>query len=424
MLRFVLRPIDDMQIKDLRIALFNYLVAKQRNKNLLVLIEDTDTHKNIEGKDQEILALLTLFGIKYSQVIHQTQNFRFYSAMALDLLHKKKAFSCFCSSEWIENKKKEAKKLNKLYSYDDACRNLPPELVIDNTAPFTIRIARPDKSITIHDMLKGDKSFNPDDVDSFVILHQDKTPTPTFASAIDSMLNDISIIIREEDYFNDTAREQHIQEQLGYQKTIKYAHLPSIENNTIFSNIKLLLEEGFLPTAIVNYLIFMGNKTPCKIFTLEEALEWFTLDTIVNSPTSFDLDTLKDINKEHLRNMDAKELSRYVGFADAEIGELARIYLKEVSTTKELKSKIKPIFSSRNVFEDFKDEMREMTLCIKKAPYFNEYNDFKNHIMKETKIEGERFEKSLSILLTNAQDCPDIAKIYTYLKNYIGEIIK
>ena len=422
MLRFASSPTGDMHIGDLRVAIFNYITSKQRSEELVVRIDDTDKKRNIEGKDTEILDILALFGIEYSQVIHQSQNVRFHTAMALQLMHEKKAFSCFCSPNWLEKKHEEAKEAKKAYKYDDACRDLHPELVIDNTSPFTIRINRPDDTIVIKDLIKGDVSFKPDAVDSFVIMSQDKTPTYNFACAVDDMLSDISIVIRSEDHMSNTPQQVHVRNSLDYDKKVQYAHVPLILGDN--PSVKWLLEEGYLPEAIANYLILIGNKPSQEIFNMKDAIEWFDLEKISKSPAHFDIDMLKHINKEHLKTMDAKELSRYVGFADAEIGELARIYLEEVKTTKELKSKIAPIFSERNIPEEFKEQTALMAETIKGAPYFDKYDDFKNYIMKESGLEGENFFQPLRILLTNAEYGPDIAEIYKYLKNYIGEIIK
>ena len=366
MLRFAPSPTGDMYIGDLRIALFNYITAKQRGEDFLVRIEDTDKEKNIEGKDKEILDLLALFSIEYSQVIYQSENIRFHTAMALQLIHEKKAFSCFCSPEWLQTKKEEAKRNKKEYNYDDACRDLPAELVIDNNNPFTIRINRPDKAVVIKDLIKDDVRFESDTVDSFIIMREDKTPTYNFASAVDDMLNDISIVIRDEDNINNTPKQEHIRNSLKYDKKVEYAHLPVILDDNF--SVKWLLEEGFLPEAISNYLISMGNSTPQEIFEMKDAIEWLSLENISESPTRFDIDMLKHINKEHLKNLDPKELSRYVGFADSEIGELARVYLKEVGTTKELKSKIEPIFASKVIPEAFKEEAKVMAQIIKNAP--------------------------------------------------------
>lgn len=432
MLRFAPSPTGDMHIGDLRVAIFNYITSKQRNEDLIIRIEDTDKEKNIEGKDQEILDILGLFGIEYSQVIYQSQNVRFHTAMALQLMHEKKAFSCFCSPDWLEKKCEEAKNAKKAYSYDDACRDLHPELVIDNTNPFTIRINRPDKKVIIKDLIKGDISFEPDAVDSFIIMSQDKTPTYDFACAVDDMLSDISIVIRSEDHMSNTPKQDHIRNSLAYEKKVEYAHLPIILNDDgkkmskrdDASSVKWLLEEGYLPSAISNYLISIGNKTPQEIFKMQDTIEWFDLNKISKSPAHFDINMLKHINKEHLLNLDAKELSRYVGFADEEIGELARVYLEEAGTTKELRSKIEPIFAKKEIPEEFTNQAKLMAETIKAAPYFEEYDDFKNYIMKESGLKNENFFQPLRLLLTGAEHGPNLAEIYKYLKNYIGEIIK
>ena len=409
MLRFAINPTSDMHINDLRIALFNYIVSKQKNENLIIRIEDIDKEKNIEGRDKEILDILGLFGVEYSQVAHQSENIRFHSAMALQLIHDKKAFSCFCSTEWLAGKREEAKVNKKPYRYDDACSNLLAELVIDNMNPFTIRIKKP--------------TNYQNNVDSFIIMRQDKTPTYNFASAVDDMLSDISMVIIDENHINNTPKQDHIRTSLNYDKKIEYLHLPTILGDDTLT-IKQLLEDGFLPEAISNYLISTGNKPPKEIFSLKEAIEWFSLDNISKSPTRFDINMLRYINNEHLRMLDAKEISRYVGFADAEIGELAKIYLKEASTTKELKSKIEAIFEKKIIPDDFIEQSDILYKIIKNAPYFEQYGDFKSYLIKESGLKEKDFLIPLRIILTGADHGPDIAVIYKYIKNYIGEIIK
>ena len=424
MLRFAPSPTGDMHIGDLRLAIFNYIASRQREEDFIVRIEDVDIDQNTEGKDQEILDILSLFGIVYSQIIHQSQNVRFHSAMALQLMHERKAFSCFCSPQWIENKKEEAIAAKQVYKYDDACRNLPAELVIDNTNPFTIRITRPNKAIYLQDKIKGEISFKCDDVDSFIVLKQDKTPTANFASAVDDMLNDISLVIREEKHLNNTPKQEHIRNSLAYDKKIEYAHIPTILNADSFS-IKQLLEDGFLPISILNYLVSIANSTPKEIFTLDEAIKFFDLQTISNDPVTFSTDRLKEINKAHLQKLDAKELSRYVGFADEEIGKLAYLYLEdEVFTTKELKTKIAPIFAKRNIPEKFSQTTMIIKDCIMQAPYFENYEDFISHIKTTTGLGENDILVPLRLLLTNAENGPKLSNIYMYLKNYLGEIIK
>jgi len=247
-------------------------------------------------------------------------------------------------------------------------------------------------------------------------------PTYNFSSAVDDMLNDISMVIRTDEHIENTPKQEHIRNSLSYDKKIEYAHIPVIVND-VFS-VKFLLEEGYLPEAISNYLISTGNNTPQNIFTLSDAIKWFDLSKISDSPTSFDINILREINKEHLKNLDSKELSRYVGFADEEIGDLAKVYLEEASTTKELRTLIEPIFSKKIIPEELQDKASSLATIIKSAPYFKEYSEFKAYILEVSKVEETNFTLLLRLLLTGATHGPDIMIVYKYLKNYIGEIIK
>jgi len=254
-------------------------------------------------------------------------------------------------------------------------------------------------------------------------MTQDKAPTYNFACAVDDMLSDISLIIRDEKHLNNTPKQEHVRASLAYDKKIEYVHLPSIVDKNLPS-VKWLLEEGFLPEAILNYLVSIGNKANEEVFRMADAIEIFDLASISKSAVEFDINTLRNINNTYLKNLDDKELSRYVGFADEEIGKLAKVYLDEVSTTKELKSKIASIFAVKNIPDEFAKDAKLIAQSIKKAPYFEKYEDFEKHLMNETGLKAQNIHKVLSYLLTGAQNGPDIARIYKYLKNYIGEIVK
>lgn len=432
MLRFAPSPTGDMHIGNLRVALFNYIMSQKRSEPLLLRIEDTDKERNIPGKEDEIIAILALFGITHEEHQLQSNNLRFHRAMALQLLHDKKAFSCFCTPETLEAKREMAKESKIAYRYDGACEHLSADEVIDNMAPFTIRLKKPSHAITVRDMIKGESTFASDDIDSFIIMRADKYPTYNFACAVDDMLSDVSLIIRGEDHLSNTPKQIAIQQALGYDRTIEYAHLPIILNaegkkmskRDDASSVKWLLEEGFLPAAIINYLILMGNKTPHEIFTLEEALKWFELTAISKSPAHFDIDKLKFINREHLRGLDPKELSRYVGFADEDIGRLAKIFLEEVSTLKELRLKIGAIFAPKIVPDEFKEGfeiLRDLTI---KAPHFDDYESYKAYLIEHSGLKGKNLFKPLRILIGGAEHGPELNDLYMHLKNYLKEVVK
>jgi len=432
MLRFAPSPTGDMHIGNLRVALFNYISSVQREEPLLIRIEDTDKERNIPGKDKEIFEILALFGIQYQEQQLQSDNLRFHRAMALQLLQDKKAFNCFCAPETLDAKREAAIEGKTAYRYDGACENLPPEEVIDNPLPFTIRLKKPDHAITVTDIIKGESTFVPDDIDSFILMRADKYPTYNFACAVDDMLADVSLIIRGEDHLSNTPKQIAIHEALGYTKKVEYAHLPIILGNDgkkmskrdDASSVKWLIEEGYLPEAISNYLILMGNKTPVEIFSLKEAIKWFDLKTISKAPARFDIDKLKFINREHLKGLDPKELSRYVGFADEEIGNLAKLFLEEASTLKELRTKIRAVFGAKTVPDEYKKEfetLRELTL---KAPHFDDYEAYKTYLMEHSGLKGKNLLEPLRLLLSGVEHGPEMGDLYMHIKNYLKEVVK
>lgn len=432
MLRFAPSPTGDMHIGNLRVALFNYIMSKKRSEPLLIRIEDTDKERNIPGKEDEIIAILALFGITHEEHQLQSNNLRFHRAMALQLLHDKKAFSCFCSPETLEAKREKSIEDKIAYRYDGTCEDLSADEVIDNMSPFTIRLKKPAQPITVRDIIKGESTFAPDDIDSFIIMRADKYPTYNFACAVDDMLSDVSLIIRGEDHLSNTPKQIAIQRALGYDRMIEYAHLPIIlgeegkkmSKRDDASSIKWLLEEGFLPEAISNYLILMGNKTPHEIFTLEEAIKWFDLSTLSKAPARFDIDKLKFINREHLRGLDPKELSRYVGFADEEIGRLAKIFLEEVSTLKELRVKIGAIFAPKIVPDEYKEGFETLRALTMKAPHFDDYDSYKAYLIEHSGLKGKNLFKPLRLLIGGAEHGPELNDLYTHLKNYLKEVVK
>ena len=428
MLRFAPSPTGDMNIGNLRVAIFNYIMSKQLNEDLIIRIEDTDVEKNIEGKDKEILEILNLFSIEYKSVMHQSDSLKYHQKMALQLMTQKKAYACFCSDSKLDELKEESIKDGKPFKYDGFCETLSDETVLNTNAPFTVRIKKPEHNIKFTDLLKGDFDYTPFDVDSFIILRQDKTPTYNYACAVDDMIMDISLVIREEVHVSDTPKQIHIRESLGYTKEIKYVHLPIIlnpltgENDT--SSVKWLIDEGFLPSAIANYLVLMGNNTPTEIFTLEEAISWFKIENVSKDSAKFDIDKLRFINKKHLETIDDMRLSKILGFADTDIGKLGKVFLEETTTIKEIKERVVKIFAQKDSYEGLQEEFLKVKECLQKAPFFNDFEELKKYISKQTNLEDDNLLKPLRYILTAADNGPNISDIYPLIKNYLGEIVK
>ncbi len=421
MLRFACAPIADLTLEQLRLALMNFVMAAKCKERFVVRIDDGDAKHNIEGKDAEIIALLELFGIRSEEVLYQSKNFKFHSAMAIDLLHRKKAFNCFCSDEELEAKEAEAKTQKRLYSYDGTCERLPAEEVIDNPKPFRVRIKKPETDIAFVDKIQGELRFTPDEVDSFVILDVDKTATHTFATAVDDMLSDISVVIESEERIEEAPRQIHVRRSLGYDKEIEYAHLPPLLDADI--EIKALLEEGYLPEAIANYLLTLGSDMQGEVFGLSEAKDHFDLGKVSKKAVKFDKKELRRFNQAHLKLLEDKELSRYVGFADAEVGRLAKLFVDEIGTTRELKERVALVFGKKELPQELLPSAKSIKEALKRAPYFEKYEEFEEYVADKSALSKEEVQKVLYFYLNAKNSGPKIEDLYGCLKNYIKEVV-
>ncbi|HEG2581326.1 TPA: glutamate--tRNA ligase [Campylobacter lari] len=430
MYRFAPSPTGDMHIGNLRAALFNYIKARQENTDFILRIEDTDNARNIAGKEEEIKAILKEFGIIWQHYYVQSENLKFHRQMALKLVSEKKAFACFCTEDELAHKKELAKSKNQAYRYDGTCEKLADIDVLNCEKPFVIRLKKPQSQMQFTDYIKGEISFNPEDIDSFVIMRADKTPTYNFACAVDDMLEGVTCIIRGEDHVSNTPKQEHIRASLGYGKSMTYAHLPIILNEEgvkmskreAHSSVKWMLDNGYLASAIANYLILLGNKIPKEIFTLEEAIEWFDLKKVSKSPARFDTKRLMQINREHIKMLDNDKLNFLLNLGK-DVAELAKFYTQEASTLNEIREKIQAIFAVKN-YNEFENECKLIKEVLKDLDLPQEYDEFKKILMEKTNLKGKNFFMPLRLVLTGVAHGPEMGEIYTLIKPFIKEIIK
>lgn len=436
MYRFAPSPTGDMHIGNLRAAILNYLLSLQDGSGFILRIEDTDNERNISGKGEEIQQILNLFGIHWDGFYIQSENLKFHRQLASQLLINKKAFACFCTSEELEQKKELAKAKGEAYRYDGTCENLSDKEVLENEKPFVIRMKKPDNTMSYKDLIKGELSFEPDAIDSFVIMRADKTPTYNFACAVDDMLEGITCVVRGEDHTSNTPKQELIREALGYTQRIKYAHLPIIFNEQNkkmskrdnASSVKWLLSEGFMPEAITNYLILLGNKTPKEVFTLQEAVEWFDITKISKSPARFDIKKLEQLNREHIRIASAKRLAELSGL-DESFSDLIKFYTQESSLLTQISIKIQEIINPKKLSDEYlqyensikllSSIVEQMLDCMPKN-----YDDFKSELISKSNLKGKAFFAPLRLMLTGTLHGPELSELYPLLLPHIKKIIK
>jgi glutamate--tRNA ligase len=430
MYRFAPSPTGDMHIGNLRAAIFNYICSLQDKSGFILRIEDTDKERNIQGKEKDILEILSKFGIKPQQIYIQSENLKFHRQLASKLLIDKKAFACFCTEEELEAKKQKAKEEGLAYRYDGTCERLSDAEVLACQKPFVIRMKKPERTMSFTDAIKGELNFEPDAVDSFVIMRTDKTPTYNFACAVDDMLEGVTFVIRGEDHVSNTPKQDLIREGLGYTGKMNYAHLPillNIEGKKMSkreneSSVKWLFEQGFLPEAIANYLILLGNKTPSEIFTIDEAVKWFDITKISRSPARFDVKKLEQINREHIKLASDDRIAEVFG-VDKNLANLVRFYTQESSLVPEIKEKVNKIFAPKVAPEEYKSEFETIKNAAKNLGEFENFDDFKKALMTATGLKGKNFFMPLRALLTGDLHGPELSELYPLIKNDLARII-
>lgn len=431
MYRFAPSPTGDMHIGNLRAAIFNYICSLKDKSGFILRIEDTDTARNIEGKEEEIQEILHKFGIKWQTLYYQSKNLKFHREFAHKLLMDKKAFCCFCSSEILAQKKELAKQNGEAYRYDGTCERLSDEQVLECEKPFVIRMKKPTSTMKFKDAIKGEISFEPENIDSFVIMREDKTPTYNFACAIDDMLEGITFVIRGEDHVSNTPKQEWIRECVGFSEKIQYAHLPIILDNEgkkmskrdSSSSVKWLLECGYMPEAIANYLILLGNKTPCEIFTIEEAVQWFDITKISKNPAKFDITKLAQINREHIKRASDERLAQLFSL-EISRANLIRFYTQESSLIPEISAKISAIFSPKNISEEWRENAEILrNLILNESEIPAEFNEFKSNLMKKSALKGKAFFMPLRLLLTNSEHGPELSELFPLIRDEIRAVV-
>ena len=431
MYRFAPSPTGDMHIGNLRAAIFNYICSLKDKSGFILRIEDTDTARNIEGKEEEIQEILHKFGIKWQTLYYQSKNLKFHREFAHKLLMDKKVFCCFCSSEILAQKKELAKKNDEAYRYDGTCERLSDEQVLECEKPFVIRMKKPASTMKFKDAIKGEISFEPENIDSFVIMREDKTPTYNFACAIDDMLEGVTFVIRGEDHVSNTPKQEWIRECVGFSEKIQYAHLPIILDNEgkkmskrdSSSSVKWLLECGYMPEAIANYLILLGNKTPCEIFTIEEAAQWFDITKISKNPAKFDITKLAQINREHIKRASDERLAQLFSL-EISRANLIRFYTQESSLIPEISAKISAIFSPKNISEEWRENAEILrNLILNESEIPAEFNEFKSNLMKKSALKGKAFFMPLRLLLTNSEHGPELSELFPLIRDEIRAVV-
>ncbi|MDH4266276.1 MAG: glutamate--tRNA ligase [Deltaproteobacteria bacterium] len=347
-LRFAPSPTGYLHIGGARTALFNWLYARNQGGKFILRIEDTDQVRSTKESIDAILESLTWLGLDWDEgPIYQTDRLPLYRDHVQRLLQEGKAYPCYCLPEELEEKRKKALKEKRKPKYDGRCQNLKEP--IPGRTP-AIRFKAPQQGVTIlRDLIKGVIEFENAELDDLIIQRSDGWPTYNFSAVVDDATMSITHVIRGDDHVNNTPRQILLYEALGYPLP-QFAHVPMIlgadkarlSKRHGATSVLAYKEMGYLPQALVNYLVRLGwSYGDQEVFNQQELVEKFSLENVGKSAAVFNTEKFLWLNGLYIRQEKPDNLvEQLIPFLDQKgLKPRSRAWLKEVIKTLRERSK-------------------------------------------------------------------------------------
>jgi glutamyl-tRNA synthetase len=311
--RFAPSPTGHLHIGSFRTALFNWLFARHHGGTFLLRIEDTDLERSTQEYVQSIMAALEWVDLQPDEtVMIQSERLQEHKRVLQELLASGKAYKCYCTQEEIADRADSA-----FISYDGLCRNSDQS----RTDSHVIRFKLPDiESVSFDDLIRGTITVPAGQLDDFIIARSDGTPTYNFVVVVDDAAMRITQVIRGEDHISNTPKQILLYQALGY-TVPQFAHIPLIlgpsgerlSKRDGATSALAYKQMGYLPDALVNYLVRLGwAHGDQEIFSREQLIEFFTLDAVGKKGSIFDIEKLNWMNGLYIRESSVKELLSYI----------------------------------------------------------------------------------------------------------------
>ncbi len=315
--RFPPSPTGLMHVGNARTALFNWLYARHHKGKFVVRIEDTDRKRHSEEAVQVIMDALEWLGLDYDgEVTSQFSRLDRHTEVAKEMVAKGQAYYCYCSPEDLKEMREKARADGCKTFYDRRWRNADSSKAPKDINPV-IRIKAPmEGATTINDKVQGEVTVANDQLDDFIILRSDGTPTYMLSVVVDDHDMGVTHIIRGDDHLNNTFRQKIIFDAMGWDVPT-FAHLPLLHGSdgAKFSkrhgaqSISEFKEMGYLPEALSNYLLRLGwSHGDEEVIPRDKAVEWFDLDPVGKAPAKFDFKKLENLNAHYINEADTEYL--------------------------------------------------------------------------------------------------------------------
>jgi glutamyl-tRNA synthetase len=328
--RFAPSPTGYLHVGGLRTALYNYLFARKHGGVFILRIEDTDRARYVEGAVENLITTLLWAGLAYDEgpvaggafgPYVQSERLSIYKTHADQLLKEGNAYRCFCTSQRLDEMRKQQEKMRVSPKYDRTCLKLPKTEIENNIAnemPFVVRMKVPDGStVKFHDIIRDEVEFETDRLDDQVLMKSDGYPTYHLANVVDDHLMQISHVIRGEEWLSSTPKHVLLYRYFGWELP-QFAHLPLLLNADRSKLSKrqgdVAVEEyrakGYLKEALVNFVALLGWNpgTEQELFLLSELVDQFSLERVNKAGAIFNIDKLNWLNFEHLRKKSDAEI--------------------------------------------------------------------------------------------------------------------
>lgn len=316
--RFAPSPTGFLHIGSARTALFNYLFARHSKGKFLLRIEDTDRERSTKAAVEAIFSGLKWLGLNWDgEVIFQSERNELYKKAALKLLEEGKAYYCFTPQEEIERQRQKALENKQHFIFNSEWRDKDASFYPTNVKPV-IRLKTPRTgNTTIHDTLQGDVVIENSHIDDMVLLRADGTATYMLAVVVDDHDMGITHIIRGDDHLTNAARQIAIYNAFGHDVP-SMTHIPLIHgaDGAKLSKrhgalgVEAYRDMGYLPESLCNYLLRLGwSHKNDEIISMEQAIEWFNLESLGKSPAKLDFAKMNSLNSYYMRLLDEDSLT-------------------------------------------------------------------------------------------------------------------
>ena len=308
-----------LHIGGVRTALFSWLYARRHGGTFILRVEDTDRERSTEEATQVILDGMQWLGLTADEgPFYQTRRMDRYREVIGEFLRAGKAYHCYCSKEELEEMRNRQLAAKQKPRYDGTCRNRTEPR--PGVAPV-VRFRNPvEGSVVVPDAIHGNVVFDNLELDDLIIARSDGTPTYNFCVVVDDNDMKVTHVIRGDDHLNNTPRQINMLQALGAEIPV-YAHVPMIlgadgaKLSKRHGAVSVLQyrEEGYLPEALLNYLVRLGwSHGDQEVFSMEDMIRLFDITDVNKSASAFNPDKLLWLNQQHIMRSAPERLAQYL----------------------------------------------------------------------------------------------------------------